>query len=163
MSESIEKSAEISPCGLYRHSLARWWGKGKRLGFVMLNPSTADGRVDDRTIRRCIGFAKREKFDGIEVRNLFQFRAPDPAAMMEAPDPLGPRADEFLLQLKNCPLIVAAWGNEGIFMGRAAEARRLLSGMFALKINASGEPGHPLYLRRNAPLIPLGGNSAWPD
>jgi hypothetical protein len=30
-----------------------------RLGFIMLNPSTADAAVNDQTIRKCIGFAKR--------------------------------------------------------------------------------------------------------
>lgn len=48
--------------GEYRYLLDRdWWypdhpkGGLERLTFVMLNPSTADGEVDDPTIRRCMG------------------------------------------------------------------------------------------------------------
>lgn len=54
----IKRSAWISSCGRYRYSLTRDW---KREGdfdrtcvFVILNPSTADGSVDDPTIRKCI-------------------------------------------------------------------------------------------------------------
>lgn len=52
--------------GEYRYLLTRTVdpllaSTGPTLLFVMLNPSTADERVDDPTIRRCAGFARREK------------------------------------------------------------------------------------------------------
>ncbi|ACD17039.1 DUF1643 domain-containing protein [Paraburkholderia phytofirmans] len=55
-------SAVISPCGTYRYGLmcageALSPGKPAAL-FVMLNPRTADARLDDPTIRRRCGFAK---------------------------------------------------------------------------------------------------------
>ena len=61
MSIFHKKAANISPCGRYRYTLSRTWGDARPLAFVMLNPSTADANVDDPTIRRCIGFAEREK------------------------------------------------------------------------------------------------------
>jgi hypothetical protein len=57
-------NATISPCGKYRYWLERKWGPGTPQVFVMLNPSTADASEDDPTIRRCMGFARREGAGG---------------------------------------------------------------------------------------------------
>ena len=43
-------------------------------------------------------------------------------------------------------LVIAAWGNHGAHMDRASWAREQLPGLHFLKLNASGEPAHPLYL-----------------
>src|ERR1700682_2944717 len=47
----------------YRYHLERHWGDAKPCLFIILNPSTADERKDDRTIKRCISafgrFAER--------------------------------------------------------------------------------------------------------
>ena len=51
----------------------------------MLNPSTADADHDDRTIGRCISFAKREGCGGLIVGNLFQLRATDPDELRRHP------------------------------------------------------------------------------
>jgi hypothetical protein len=37
----------------------------------MLNPSIAGSTVNDHTIKKCIGFAKKNDYAGIEVVNLF--------------------------------------------------------------------------------------------
>src|ERR1700744_1291942 len=63
----------------HRFTLMRnWMGSGEIVNFVMLNPSTADDKFDDPTIRKCCGFAKRWGYSGIIVTNLFAFRATDP-------------------------------------------------------------------------------------
>lgn len=71
------RGALLSADGTYRYNLWRRWGPGLFLGYVMLNPSTADAEVDDQTIRRCCFFAKREGYDGIYVVNLYAYRATD--------------------------------------------------------------------------------------
>ena len=73
-------SAMISPDGLYRYWLQRETGidNDKIMLFVMLNPSVADAVENDPTIRRCIGYAKREGFGMLEVVNLFAFISTDP-------------------------------------------------------------------------------------
>lgn len=62
---SCGDGADISPCGAYRYTLWRRWGDGRVLTVIGLNPSTADATQDDPTIRRCIGFARREGCAGL--------------------------------------------------------------------------------------------------
>ena len=53
-------SATISKDGLYRYSLERVWDPSKPTAlFICLNPSTADAEIDDPTVRKMVGFAKR--------------------------------------------------------------------------------------------------------
>ena len=64
----MKKSAVISDCEKYRYQLIRQWDDNKNLAlFIGLNPSIADDEIDDPTIRRCIGFAKRERFGGFII------------------------------------------------------------------------------------------------
>src|SRR5436190_16744965 len=66
--------------GDYRYLLWRSWDRARpRLLWVFLNPGTADGRADDPTLRRCIGFSQAWHYGGLEIANLFAFRTPRPA------------------------------------------------------------------------------------
>lgn len=153
-----QTSAVISDCGLYRYRLDRGWGDGPTMGFVMLNPSTADAEADDPTIRRCIGFAKREGCGGLIVVNLFPLRATKPADLW-ATDPLTrmggqPAELEFHRAVKDADILVAAWGADT----RRAEhwiVERFGARMVCLGKTKSGAPRHPLYVRKDAPLVPL--------
>lgn len=157
MQESFEMSAsaELSPCGAYRYSLARKWHDDlPELAFIMLNPSTADAREDDPTIRRCIGFGRSLGFGSIVVGNLFALRSTDPKALMSHPDPVGPRNDQALKEIaRHASEVICAWGANGNLLGRAIEVERLLrkSGIrpMALKLTNGGDPAHPLYLARD--------------
>ena len=61
LTDEQRSGAIISACGQYRYHLWRRWDELlPTMVWVMLNPSTADATEDDPTIRRCIGFAKRE-------------------------------------------------------------------------------------------------------
>lgn len=150
-------SAVISDCGLYRYRLGRRWGQGTTMLFVMLNPSTADGTEDDPTIRRCIGFAKREGHAALDVVNLFAFRATDPRELTHAVDPVGPGNDAAIADaVQGAAVVVAAWGATvpRARSARPAEVLRLLSAcpVMALGLTATGAPRHPLYLPAAAPL-----------
>ena len=73
------KKAIISDCGKYRYELHREWDKSKKkVLFVMLNPSTADGLNNDLTTIRCINFAKKGGYGGIMIGNIYPFRAKRP-------------------------------------------------------------------------------------
>ena len=79
LGDTMRREAEISPCGLHRYRLTREWAPTlPTIAFVMLNPSTADGEIDDPTIRRCIGFARDLGYGRLHVVNLFTYRATDP-------------------------------------------------------------------------------------
>lgn len=138
----------------YRYRLRRrsppdLFTMSRTVGFVMLNPSTADATEDDPTVRRCIGFMRAWGFTSLEVGNLFALRSTNPAAILQHADPIGPENDRYLVELAiRCDFIVCAWGNEGSFKGRDLAVRRLLRGYDCryLSLNKGGQPTHPLYL-----------------
>jgi hypothetical protein len=154
----IERGADLSDCELYRYRLTRNWSAARPAIFVMLNPSTADATVDDRTIGRCMSFARSWGCGGIFVLNLFAFRATNPKVMAEAADPIGPDNDGILRLLQNAirfreSPVVAAWGSHPMAAARAAEVYPIFGAMKALAINKDGAPKHPLYVKGDAQLV----------
>lgn len=132
----------------------------RRLGFVLLNSSTADHERDDPTIRRCVGFGKALGFNVVEIGNLFALRSTDPRGLAAVADPIGPANDEHLLALASrAEMVICAWGSHGRFLGRGDAVLRLLRGAgvkpHALQLTKGGAPGHPLYLRGDAKPFPL--------
>jgi hypothetical protein len=145
--------AVISPDGCYRYLLWRVWGdQGRICCFVMLNPSTADASIDDRTIRKCIKFAKKWGFDGIVVVNLFAYRATKPKELKIAVDPVGPENDKYLRLVIESPsveMIVCAWGENGSLNDRSSVVKKLIvnRSSWALRVSLkTGQPHHPLYI-----------------
>lgn len=158
----VIKAATISEDGLYRYTLSRSWGPGPQALFIMLNPSTADAELDDPTIRRCIGFARREGCDGITVVNLYAYRATKPLHLWEQVDPVGPRnnavLDAALQQARHAGApIIAAWGANAR-AGRVNDLLDIARGtqLHCLGLTKQGAPRHPLYLRSDSQLIPFG-------
>ena len=100
---------------------------GNMVAFIGLNPSTADETVNDPTVTRCMGYARRWGYSGMIMLNLFAYRATDPQEMKRQADPVGP-ANDFHLLLNCCRVqrVVCCWGNHGQYMGRAASVRQLL-------------------------------------
>lgn len=156
------KGAIISDCSLYRYHLWRIWDKERPiLCFVMLNPSTADAAEDDPTIRRCIGFAKRDGYGGISVRNLFALRATDPRVLSTSLCPVGPENLAHLLACRNVSLLtrlVAAWGK--LPSSRLREMAKASIDVVrchdpqCFGRNKDGSPKHPLYLASATKLEP---------
>jgi len=135
----------------YRYRLWRRWDQTRPVVvFVLLNPSTADARHDDPTIRRCLGFARRWGYGGIEVVNLFAYRATDPRVLRTVRDPVG-RANRHQVRaaLARAELVVLGWG-------ASTEGDRMLkvSHAYCLGLTSAGQPRHPLYLRRDARPVP---------
>jgi hypothetical protein len=157
----IVRAAEISPCGKYRYRLERWWGNGPLLPFIMLNPSTADAYIDDPTIRRCMGFARREKYDGIVVGNQYALRATNPSDLWAAVRSSGIRAalgDNWraLAEIEDeaCRAgvpVVLAWG---AIPPSATTTSFRRAPTVCLGKTAGGMPRHPLYVRADQPLEP---------
>ncbi len=157
----IIKSANFSPDRLYRYTLWRQWVPGPMLdiryvNFICLNPSTADEKADDRTVLKCIKFARAWGFEGLCITNLFAIRTKDPAIMKVKTFPIGPENDKVLKKVASqAGLVVAAWSQHGSYLNRANEVKELLKELplHVLKIT-TGEPHHPLYLKDNTEPIP---------
>ena len=143
--------AEISRCRKYRYALWRTWECAlPKVLFICLNPSTADAKHDDPTLRRCMAFARSWGYGGVCTANLYAFRATNPAALLSVKDPIGPKNNYWLRYLAtNTALSVAAWGNHGQLLHRSSVVRQMIIGLHYLRINASGEPAHPLYLPKS--------------
>ena len=153
----MKRSAVISDCGQFRYSLTRRWWNLSPLLFVMLNPSTADALEDDPTIRRCITFAKEHTFGGIEVVNLFAYRATDPADLRRAGWPVGPDNDRHIATaVARAGGVCVAWGAVPAADDRIQVVAPLLRAagheLQCLRITRTGYPGHPLYLPRTSRL-----------
>ncbi len=145
------ESATADVRGEYRYTLTRVWDATlPMITFVLLNPSTADAAQLDPTLRRCVGFSKREGFGGMTILNLYAFRATDPRVMLAAPDPVGPENDHVLSEASGT--VVAGWGTNAA-PARVAEALALLPALHALGATKGGHPRHPLYVRADQRLI----------
>lgn len=142
----------FSACNTYRYALWRSWDEVKPFVMIIgLNPSMTD---DNPTITRCTNFARAWGFGGVCVANLFAYRAATPRELMAVGEPIGPDNDAWLRQCsEQSGLTVAAWGNYGSHRNRSSDARQLLNNLHCIRMNKSGEPAHPLYLK--ASLLPI--------
>jgi len=157
--------------GPYRYRLWRIWDRAlPMVCWVMLNPSTADAMEDDPTIRKIMKFSRAWGYGGMEVVNLFAYRATEPseliAAAKDGVDVVGRFNDQYIMMaMHQCPkLTIAAWGAHGNVRGRAHRVlkfcREALGGervLHALKVNTDGTPSHPLYLLDNSTPTPYRG------
>ncbi len=153
----MESSAEFSTCRKYRYSLNRVWDTtAPKVLFIGLNPSKADEKTNDPTIRRCIQFAKDWNFGGFCMINLFAYCTHDPKELMKAIDPVGPENDTILQKhISNSETIILIWGNLGRFLKRNEAVLKLIKNPLCLKINKNGTPAHPLYLKSNLRPVPF--------
>jgi hypothetical protein len=130
----------------------------------MLNPSTADATTDDPTIRRCIGFARREGMGRLVVVNLFAYRATKPENLRRvtrdvARGPLNVQhVDDAISEVGLYGgILIAAWGaappRPRINVERLARTHRVP--IVCLGHTSGGDPRHPLYVRGDAPLVPF--------
>ncbi|AEI77894.1 hypothetical protein CNE_1c25770 [Cupriavidus necator N-1] len=151
-----EAGCILSDCEQYRYRLWRQWDESRpALGFIMLNPSTADHQVNDPTITRCMQRALAGKYGRLEAVNLFPLRSTDPDGLLTHSAPLG-REDtancSIMDALDRCSLVICAWGAHKAAPARAAEVLRIIrmSGhgtlLHHLGLNKDGSPKHPLYI-----------------
>jgi len=154
----LESNAKISPDGLYRYWLSRRVGMGERTLLVVgTNPSRADWKLDDPTIRRCVGFTIAIKFDWLLMGNLQAYRSPDPKVLRDLDDleAVGPGNQEALNWMtQRAELIIAAWGSAPLtpYAAKLGEWILSLPHTRCFGVNRDGRPKHPLYLPKDAKL-----------
>jgi hypothetical protein len=153
---NMKIGASFSSCCKYRYKLWRIWDESKPLiMFIGLNPSKADETHDDPTVSKCQRYARQWGYGGIIMANIFAYCTSVPAEMKKALEPIGCDNDDALMEMApKADIVVAAWGNHGTHMGRSLNVKRLFHNLHYLKLNKTGEPAHPLYLKSNVSPIP---------
>ena len=158
--DTITRSAIFDGTGHYRYSLKRRWQKhGKKVAFIMLNPSQANADHDDPTLRACSQFAQGWNYAALEVVNLFAYRTPHPQQLKTANFPVGEENDTYIRKaVKTSAQVILAWGNWGCLHNRHQATLNLIKSdqhkLFYLALNQSGQPRHPLYLKRSTRPLP---------
>lgn len=133
----------------------------------MLNPSIATETEEDPTVRRCMGFARRDGARWLVVTNACAKVSTDPAQIAE--DPTVDRTNDAVLrwafgmskESAYAPLVLG-WGvnlkkylpareRHILELLRETEAKPMCWG-----ITTGGSPRHPLYLPGEAKLVPYG-------
>ena len=152
-----KSGAVFSDCRKYRYALWRMWNEHKPIAMIIgLNPSTAGHTRNDPTITRCISFARSWGYGGVCVTNLFGFCATAPTELKAHHDPIGKENDAWVHEMaKEAAIKVAAWGNHGKFLNRSLEILPSLDQLHCIKMNKSGEPAHPLYLKAELKPVPM--------
>ncbi|HVJ71696.1 MAG TPA: DUF1643 domain-containing protein [Sphingomicrobium sp.] len=158
----IERTACLSESKVYR-----WWlerhidGGGKSALWIGVNPSTADGKVDDTSIRKLYGFGDRLGIKSWYVANKFAFRATDVRKVARAEDPIGWGCDMTLrLAMQQVDLVIVGWGAIGKLPPRLQNRWRDIVAMadeFNVDLHCwgvckDGHPRHPLMLSYDTPL-----------
>lgn len=144
--------AIYSDCERYRYELTRVWQPlGRKVLFVMLNPSTATEMQNDPTVERCERRARALGFGAFRVTNIFAFRATHPKVMRAAVDPVGPDNDAAIAAgAAWADQTICAWGGHGAHLSRGPTVTQALRAtakpLFHLGLTQAGEPKHPLYI-----------------
>lgn len=160
---TVTRSAVISPCGLYRLRLDRGIAADGLVALVLgVNPSKADGEVDDPTVVKVWGFGRRLGWRMFMMGNKFAFRATDVGELKTAADPIGPDNDAYIeAAMRQADVVIAAWGPlaklprhlRGRWVEVAAIADRVGKPLKCWGTAQDGQPRHPLMLAYDTPLI----------
>lgn len=163
MAKKMIGRAIFSPCRTYRYRLERPAPEGRegpKLAFIMANPSTADEKNDDQTIRMVRLFGRRHGYGEILIGNIFAYRSRNITALGTASDPVGPDNDTHLKRImQEADRCYAAWGAESKFpielRGRwrqvADMAEALSCKLFCLDHLVGDHPRHPQILKYTDP------------
>lgn len=144
-----QSTAVYSDCERYRYALTRSWDEtGRKLVFIMLNPSTADETRNDPTLERCERRARAMGYGAFRVVNLFAWRATDPKDLKASDAPEGP--DNMSVLQDACDWadsVIAGWGVHGAHLGQGPRIAGLLNTPLThLGLTKDGHPRHPLYV-----------------
>lgn len=152
--EPIARAALID--GNYRRWLKRKWGAGPMVGWGMLNPSDASGKIDDPTLWRIMGFSYRWGYGGLVVGNIYPFISANPQACRRwrqsidedtsAREAFIRNHEDCAALFGDCALVMAAWGAgaDRDDVDRWLEAVGADRDWHCIGTTADGSPKHPL-------------------
>jgi hypothetical protein len=136
--------------GNYRYSLYRRWEKwGKAICWIMLNPSKADDKIEDATIRRCIGFSDYWGYSALYVGNLNPYRSTNPNLVIAMDEHIALYNTNAIIEMVHLSdKVVCAWGT----MGLTHPPAFLGTNTWHLGLTKEGYPKHPLRLSKQTTL-----------
>ena len=144
------REAEFSIDKKDRYSLKREWDKSKnQILYIMLNPSMADDKNDDPTIRRLINFTKKFDYGGFLVGNIFTKITPNPKEIDRSKGISDKNFEELFKLINKVDQIVYAWGNS---VEEPKILKEMISNPKCFGKNFNGTPKHPLYLPSSSQL-----------
>jgi hypothetical protein len=136
----------------YRYWLIREWDIDKnKILWIMLNPSIADAKKDDPTIRKIINYSRDWGYGGFYVCNLYSWIETDSNKLLKEKDTdyVGPNTDKLIKHLNALlGMTILACGNKAE-PARLKEVYKMIKPCYCLKVNKDGTPAHPLYLKRD--------------
>lgn len=143
----MRMGAQFSEDRQYRYALWRIWNENRPvIMFIGLNPSTANERSNDPTIRRVMRFTNDWGYGGFYMMNLFAWVTPYPRDLERAADPVGLN-DEWLQKIYNATeFTVYVWGSFPQAGERAKVVHEMCPGGYCLGTSKMGNPLHPLYM-----------------
>ena len=145
------REAEFSIDKKERYSLKREWDNSKnKILYIMLNPSLADDKNDDPTIRRLINFTKKFNYGGFLVGNIFTTITPNPKELDKSKGMSDKNFEELIKLINKVDQIVYAWGSS---IEEPQLLKKLVLSPKCFGKNLNGTPKHPLYLPKNSKLI----------
>lgn len=150
-------SAVLSPCRQYRYLLGRQVSMlgSSTFAYFGINPSTADEQIDDQTVKKWIGFTKRNDGRQFLVGNVFAYRATDVNQIKKASDPVGESNQQYIeAVIASSDILVPCWGRRTKI---PAELRGYLDSFMEMLLHSgkpvmcfgktkSGDPMHPQML-----------------
>jgi hypothetical protein len=162
--DGVHGSAAFSKDKEFRYSLERRWNADlPQFTFILLNPSEAGADRDDETSQRLHALTMANGGGGFELINLFakvdtdQIGLTYPAAVGET---VASNDEWIAAAVSRSRTLVLGWGDgssQGVTAAaREAGVRRRAREVWPMvrfysprcfKVNASGSPGHPLYLK----------------
>jgi len=160
----VRGAARFSPDRTRRYVLTRRWkgGGAGTVAFIGLNPSTADGRRDDHTVRTCWLRALAWGYDALVLVNLYPLVATDPRDLRRDTGRIEQVNDATVLgRATAADRVLAVWGSPRNTADRA-RARRISElvaergvELFCLARNRDGSPRHPRGVSRELAPTPL--------
>ena len=148
----FKSTAVFSSCFDYRYSITQVWNdSGKKLLYILLNPSKATEEISDPTLTRCQNRAHRLGYTQFKVCNLFAFRSTNPNLLKSTSDIIGFHNDEILRKsIRWADSIISSWGSLGTIRERNLAVKKILkdSGkpVYHLGLTKNQQPKHLLYI-----------------
>jgi len=147
----VIREAKFCEAKKNRYFLKRKWNNSKGLLlYIMLNPSLADEKKDDPTIRRLINFTKRFDYGGFLVGNIFTIITPNPKELDKSKGMSDKNFEEIIKLVNKVDQIVYAWGSS---IEEPQLLKKIVLSPKCFGKNLNGTPKHPLYLPSQTKLI----------